>query len=110
MTMIILDQEEQELMESVEKEEWQSIPLLTEELKKSKEYARLTLANHRQLNIRLSQKDFTALKAKAIELGIPYQFLISSIIHKYLSGYLVEVEATHHLVTDSYSFVADTSI
>ena len=42
------------------------------------------------MNIRIAKKDFDALKVKAIEEGIPYQTLVSSVIHKFLSGRLVE--------------------
>jgi predicted DNA binding CopG/RHH family protein len=42
------------------------------------------------MNIRISQKDLNRLKVRAMEEGIPYQTLVSSIIHKYLSGRLLE--------------------
>ena len=42
------------------------------------------------MNIRIAQKDLNALKIKALEEGVPYQTLVSSIIHKYLSGKLIE--------------------
>ena len=88
--MITLDQEEQALSESIEKGEWKSVPDLEEEIRKSKEYAKATFAKNKRMNIRITQKDLTALKIRALEEGIPYQTLVSSIIHKYLSGRLVE--------------------
>jgi len=42
------------------------------------------------MNIRIAKKDLAALKVRALEEGIPYQTLVSSILHKYLSGRLVE--------------------
>jgi predicted DNA binding CopG/RHH family protein len=42
------------------------------------------------MNIRIAKKDLDALKVKAIEEVIPYQTLVSSIIHKFLSGRLFE--------------------
>ena len=88
--MITLDQEEQALSESIEKGEWKSVPDLEEEIRKSKEYAKVTFTKNKRMNIRIAQKDLNALKIRALEEGIPYQTLVSSIIHKYLSGRLVE--------------------
>ena len=88
--MITLDQEEQALSESIEKGEWKSVPDIEEEIRKSKEYAKATFAKNKRMNIRIAQKDLTALKIRALEEGILYQTLVSSIIHKYLSGRLVE--------------------
>ncbi|MBW2576332.1 MAG: antitoxin [Deltaproteobacteria bacterium] len=88
--MITLDKEEQALSESIEKGEWKSVPDLEEEIRKSKEYAKATFVKNKRMNIRIAQKDLNALKIKALEEGIPYQTLVSSIIHKYLSGKLIE--------------------
>jgi len=84
------DKEEQELMESIENEEWSSVENLDEEIKKAKEVARATFTKSERMNIRISPRDLKGLKIKAMEEGIPYQSLVSSIIHKYLSGRLVE--------------------
>ena len=88
--MIELDKEEHELSESVERGEWQSVENLDEEIAKSKEYARNTFLKNQRMNIRISRKDLNALKIRAAEEGLPYQTLVSSIIHKYLSSNLVE--------------------
>ena len=50
--------------------------------------ARNTLKKDKRINLRLTQKDYQQIQIKAIEEGIPYQTLISSIIHKYLNGSL----------------------
>ena len=42
------------------------------------------------MNLRITERDFNLAHAKAREEGIPYQTLLSSAIHKYLSGPLVE--------------------
>ncbi|MDR2428800.1 MAG: hypothetical protein LBD62_03230 [Candidatus Margulisbacteria bacterium] len=44
----------------------------------------------KNINIRISENDLTRVKQKSAEEGLPYQTLISSIIHKYISGRLVE--------------------
>jgi predicted DNA binding CopG/RHH family protein len=88
--MIPVDKEEQDLFESVERGEWRSVRNLDEEIKAAKEYAKSTRVKDQRMNIRISKKDLNALKIKALEEGIPYQTLVSSVIHKYLSGQLVE--------------------
>lgn len=88
--MTLLDKEEQALSKSIEKGEWKSVGDLKEERKKSKEYAKATFAKNQRMNIRIAQRDLDALKIRALEEAIPYQTLVSSIIHKYLSGTLVD--------------------
>jgi predicted DNA binding CopG/RHH family protein len=44
----------------------------------------------RNINIRISELDLAGLKRTAQEEGVPYQTLISSVLHKYLSGRLVD--------------------
>ncbi len=88
--MIPVDKEEQDLLESVEKGEWRSVENVEEEIRAAKEYAKSTRVKDQRMNIRISKKDLNALKVKALEEGIPYQTLVSSVIHKYLSGQLVE--------------------
>jgi len=85
-----LDKEEKELLESIERDEWKSISNLQEEIERSKKIARATIVKDQRMNIRISKKDLDALKIRAIEEGMPYQTLVSSILHKYLSGKLVE--------------------
>jgi len=81
---------EKKLIDSIEKGEWRSISKLQEEIEKSKKIAKETLRKDQRMNIRISKKDLNALKVKAIEEGIPYQTLISRLIHKYVSGSLIE--------------------
>ncbi|MFH2045884.1 MAG: antitoxin [Pseudomonadota bacterium] len=83
-----IDQEEQDLMESIERDEWQPVKNFDQERKKVIEAARNTLKKDKRINLRLSQKDYQQIQIKAIEEGIPYQTLISSIVHKYLNGSL----------------------
>ena len=80
-----LDKEEKELLNSVERDEWKSVPNLEKEIERSKEIAKATSVKDQRMNIRIAKKDLKDLKIKAVEEGIPYQTLVSSIIHKYLS-------------------------
>jgi predicted DNA binding CopG/RHH family protein len=82
------DQEEKELMESVERGEWQPVQNFSEEKEKAVSAARNTLKKDKRINLRLTQKDYHQIQIKAIEEGIPYQTLISSLVHKYLNGSL----------------------
>jgi predicted DNA binding CopG/RHH family protein len=45
-----------------------------------------TVAKTQRMNIRNSEKDLIALRVRAIKEGMPYQTLVSSILHKYLAG------------------------
>jgi predicted DNA binding CopG/RHH family protein len=84
-----IDQQEKELMASLESEEWQPVDSLEQEKKGFVEAAGNTLKEDKRINLRLTQKDYHQIQLKAIEEGIPYQTLISSIVHKYLNGTLV---------------------
>ena len=79
--MKYIDKEEEDLLESYGKGEWKAI-----EKKNQKVYveaARESISKNKRINIRLTSKDYHDIQVKAIEEGIPYQTLISSIIHKY---------------------------
>ena len=80
--------EERDLMESIEKDDWRSVKHIEKEKEKAIAAARNTLKKDKRINLRLTQKDYHQIQVKAIEEGIPYQTLISSIIHKYLNGSL----------------------
>lgn len=85
-----LDPEEADLLSSYENEAWQPVDNLEVEKQRYQEYARTTFRKDRRVNIRISSKDLEALQKKALEEGIPYQTLIASILHKFVSGRLVE--------------------
>jgi len=88
--MAKLNKDEQELLESVEAGEWKSVKNLKQEIKTSQEMARKTLKKNRRINIRMTEQDVRGLQAKALKEGLPYQTLVSSILHKYVSGQLIE--------------------
>jgi len=83
-----IDQEEKDLMKSIERDEWQPVKNIDQEREKAIAAARNTLKKDKRINLRLSQKDYQQIQIKAIEEGIPYQTLISSLVHKYLNGSL----------------------
>ena len=85
-----LTKEEKKLINSFEKGEWLPAPNLTERKKELVAYARNTLRKDKRLNIRISERDLLELQRKAVNEGLPYQTYISSIIHKFINGSLVE--------------------
>jgi predicted DNA binding CopG/RHH family protein len=87
-----LEKEEKDLLESVEAGEWKSVDSKDSELKRYQQYARSTFKKDRRINIRISAKDLEALQKRALIEGVPYQTLISSVLHKYVSGWLKEGE------------------
>ena len=85
--------EEQELLESVERGEWHRIPNFEQEAGRYQDYARATFRKDKRINIRISERDLIRLQQRALEEGMPYQTLISSVLHKYLTGRLIEKHA-----------------
>ena len=85
-----LTKEEKEIVKSFEKGEWVPVPDLSRRRKELMRYARNTLKKDKRLNIRISERDLIELQRKALREGLPYQTLVSSIIHKFINGTLVE--------------------
>ncbi|MBP5469570.1 MAG: antitoxin [Candidatus Riflebacteria bacterium] len=54
--------------------------------------------NKKVITLRLIDKDIKALKDKALQEGLPYQTMITSIIHKYLTGALVDINEARKLI------------
>ena len=86
-----LTKEEQEILNSFEKGEWVPVKNLSKRKAELIKYARNTLKKDKRLNIRISERDLTELQKKAIREGLPYQTYVSSIIHKFVAGRLIEV-------------------
>ena len=85
-----LDAEEQDLLESFEKDEWPSVTRREAEFERYRGYARDTFKKDKRVNIRISTRDLEALQMRALVGGIPYQTLMASVLHKYVGGRLVE--------------------
>lgn len=88
--MTKLDSKEKELLDSVEKGEWRSVRGLKGERRRYGRYAAATFRKDRRVNIRISTKDLETIQKRALEEGLPYQTLISSLLHKYVAGRLRE--------------------
>lgn len=85
-----LNGDEIELLRSYEEGEWQPVREVEAEKERYQNYARATFQKDKRINIRISSKDLEAIQTRALEEGIPYQTLMASILHKYISGRLVE--------------------
>ena len=82
--------EEREILEKLEQGELRRAAGAQSEIDAARIAARSTFKKTRRVNLRVTERDFNLAHARAREEGIPYQTLLSSVIHKYLSGRLTE--------------------
>ncbi len=85
------DEYEQDILNAFEKGDLITTKPSKQEKEKFKSAAQATFLKDRRVNIRLSSPDLMDIQARALEDGIPYQTLIASVLHKYVSGRLLEV-------------------
>jgi len=76
---------DKKILDAYESSNSKSIPNVNKKIAQYKEYANSSLKKNKRINIRISQRDLTHIQRRAIEEGLPYQTLISSVIHKYIS-------------------------
>lgn len=88
MTMKI-DDDELELLTAFDQGKLKSVATKAE-LAKFRAAARATALKDKRVNIRLSSGDLRDIQVKALEEGVPYQTLIASVLHKYVTGRLAE--------------------
>ena len=92
MSKLKLDREEKEILKDFEAGEFESV--LTPARKKFLQArAGETFKKDKRINIRISSRDLEAIQRRALKEGMPYQTLVSSILHKYVSGSLYDVTA-----------------
>lgn len=84
-----MDRYELELLEAVEqRERLERVDDFEEELIEAKRAAKNFLNKSKNINIRIPEYDMLMLKRKSAELNIPYQTILSSLIHQYVTGKL----------------------
>ncbi len=88
-----LDAEEQEILEAFEAGKLKKSKNSKRQIKQHMETAEATFKKDARINIRLSSRDLRSLQAKALMEGMPYQTLVSSILHKFIDGQLVDRSA-----------------
>ena len=81
-----LDEEEKEIEKAFEEGKLKRVKNFAAEKKRLEQAAKATLAKNKNMNIRVTLKTLLKLKAKAIEQGLPYQTLASSILHRYANS------------------------
>ena len=98
--MTELDSEEKEILEAFDKGLLKRSKNVQQEIEQHKSIAEATFKKDVRINIRLSSRDLRSLQARALRDGIPYQTFVSSVLHKFTEGRLVEVSANKALNTD----------
>ncbi len=91
--MARLDAEEKEILEAFESGELKRSRNAKKEIEQHKAIAEATFKKDARINIRLSSKDLRALQVLALKEGLPYQTLVSSVLHKYVAGQLIDKAA-----------------
>jgi len=85
-----LSVEERDILNRFERGELRSTPDAEREIEIARRSARNTFNKTKRVNLRVTERDFNLAHSRAREEGIFYQTLLSSVIHKYLSGRLTE--------------------
>ena len=87
--MSTLDREEREILDSYRAGKLERVVLSAEEIERYRDAARAVSRKDKRVNIRMSSIDLRDLQIRAMKEGIPYQTLMSSVLHKYVAGKLV---------------------
>ena len=87
-----LNPEDQEMLDAFESGELKS-DLKDERRTQLARLAEETIKKDKRINIRISSRDLEALQRRALEEGLPYQSLVSSVLHKYVSGGFKDISA-----------------
>ncbi len=88
-----LDSEEKEILEAFESGQLKKAKGVSKKISEHRKVAEATFKKDARINIRLSSRDLRALQARALKEGIPYQTLVSSVLHKFVDGQLVDKTA-----------------
>jgi predicted DNA binding CopG/RHH family protein len=83
------DKEEKTIVDAFEKGKMTLVTPSKKEIETIKARARKTIIKDKRITIRLYDHDYKGIRKKALEMGIPYQTLISGIIHRYIEGDLI---------------------
>lgn len=91
--MVELDQEEMEILDAFEAGRLKRVENIDQEIKRHQAMAEATFKKDARINIRLSSCDLRALQVRALQEGMPYQTLASSVLHKFVDGQLIDKSA-----------------
>lgn len=87
------DAEEKEILEAFKKGGLKQSSNVAQEMEQHKAVAEATFKKDARINIRLSSRDLRSLQTRALKEGMPYQTLVSSVLHKFVDGQLVDKAA-----------------
>ena len=90
-----LDKEEQEILNSFESGKLKKSKNSKKQIEQHKLVAEATFKKDARINIRLSSRDLRSLQARALREGVPYQTLVSSVLHKFVDGQLIDKAANN---------------
>ena len=96
MAKLKLDKYEKELLDAYESDDAES-KLTAKRIREVKKAADNTFKKDKRINIRISSRVLDAIQRRALEEGIPYQTLVSSVLYKYVSGGLQDASANKAL-------------
>jgi predicted DNA binding CopG/RHH family protein len=85
-----LDREEREILEAFDKGQLKRSRKAVAQIEEHRDVAEATFKKDTRINIRLSSRDLRAIQSRALKEGVPYQTLVSSVLHKFVDGQLVE--------------------
>ncbi len=88
--MKALDRYEKQILSAYDAGKLKSTVTSEASLRRYREYARATLTKNKRVNIRLSSPDLMDIQTRAAEEGVPYQTLIASVLHKFVTGRFTE--------------------
>jgi len=83
------DDDELEILQAWEAGSLKPVSDMAEQIKAHRDVAEATFKKDQRLNIRISSRDLKSLQARALEEGVPYQTFAASLLHKFVSGHLV---------------------
>jgi predicted DNA binding CopG/RHH family protein len=84
--MTKLTPEEAVLVDYIEQQHPPSIANIDSEKARFMKVAQQQINKKKAISIRLVDTDIERMKAKSIEQGIPYQTIISTLVHQYVTG------------------------
>ncbi len=83
------DKEEKNILDAYESGKMKLSTPSEKEIESIKAIAKSTFKKDKRITIRLYDHDYKGIQKKAMEMGIPYQTLISGLIHRYIEGELI---------------------
>jgi predicted DNA binding CopG/RHH family protein len=90
MKKITLDSYESSILQDIENDEFSSVNHLANEIEEARAMVIRRQQKDLRMNLRISRYDLELIKTRAMEEGVPYQTLVTSIVHKYAQGKLKE--------------------